>query len=67
MSVAQIAKAIGWSTKATRRVLKEAGAVTKIGDRWYATQGRLLTAMPEILEALQAHELAAEEDDEWEP
>lgn len=67
LTIADIAKAIGWRTRRVRRILKEAGAITKIGGRWVTTQGRLRAHMPEVLDALQATALAAEQDDECEP
>ena len=52
ISVAQVARLLGWRTQRAKRWLRREGAAVKIGDRWYTTRDRLRASFPEVLDAI---------------
>lgn len=52
LSVADIAKVLGWRTARARRWLLRSGAAVRIGGLWYTTPERLRSEFPELLDAV---------------
>lgn len=52
LSVADIAKVLGWRTERARRWLLRSGAAIRIGGFWYTTPERLRSEFPELLDAV---------------
>lgn len=52
LSVADIARVLGWRTERARRWLLRSGAAIRIGGLWYTTPERLRSEFPELLDAV---------------
>jgi hypothetical protein len=50
----QVAKALGWSTRRTRRWLRKGNALERVGDRYYTTREACLEGFRGAYEALAA-------------
>lgn len=64
ITVAQLARAIGWRTERLRRRLKSGNALKRRGHLYYTTQERLVMAMPEVLEAWLSRQAPEPDPDE---
>lgn len=64
ITVAELARAVGWRTERMRRRLLCNGALKRRGHLYYTTQERLVLTMPEVLEAWLSRQAPEPDPDE---